>query len=158
MGRSAGIADQTWRLVMKRNIALGAGAAAVAVAGGIVVAGAAVAAGGSHTLRFTGKSVAHKELGKSHAVETDALTTSGKTVGYQNESCDFGGTNDNCAATFALKGGILIGHYTFPITRGVSTTGTGKITGGLGQYAGDTGTIKIVTSRNAAKVTITYHS
>jgi hypothetical protein len=142
---------------MNRNVVLSAGAAAVLVVGAVTVATSAAAAGGSHTLVLTGKTLQTTSLGKSNSVEADVLTKAGKRVGYETESCNFGGTNDKCAVTITVKGGVLLGHITFPITNGTSPTATGKITGGLGAYTGSKGTIKVVSTANHGTITVKYH-
>jgi hypothetical protein len=141
---------------MNRTAVLATGCAAVMLAGGVVVAGSAIAAGGSHTLKLRGTILQQKELGPSHAVEVDTLRHAGKKVGYTTDSCFFGGQNDVCTVTFALKTGVLYGHVTFPITTGTSPVAKGRITGGLGSYSGAKGTIRVLTSGHHGSYTLTY--
>lgn len=143
---------------MNRTAALATGCATVALAGGVVATSSAIAAGSSHTVKFRGTQLQTMALGKSHEVEADVLRQAGKKVGYATETCDFGGTNDLCAVTYAIKGGVLYGHVTFPITQSgtAPSTAKGKITGGLGSYSGVKGSIKVVTSAGHGDYTITY--
>jgi hypothetical protein len=139
---------------MKRVSILAAGAL-VTMGAGVGVAAAANAGSHSHTLTLVGTRLQQTELGKSHAAETDALranSRTGKRVGYATESCFFGGTGDRCSVTIALKGGFLVGRYTFPISNGSApTTAKGKITGGIGAYKGAKGTLKLTTGAGASK-------
>jgi hypothetical protein len=146
---------------MNRKIAAGAAAVVVLTGGGVLaVATSAAAKTSSHTLKVTGKALDTRSLGKndSDVVAADKLISKGKVVGFSNASCHIGGTGDKCAVTFALKGGIIYGNYTFPITSsGIApTTAKGKITGGAGTYTGVKGTIKIVATTRSGKITLTY--
>lgn len=139
---------------MNRTALLAAGVAVTLVTGSAVAASAAAASSKTHTLVLHGTSLSVKQIGKSHEVAANTLKKSGKVVGYSTNSCDYS-QQDKCSVTYALEGGSLYGHLTYPITTGVSTTGTGKITGGLGSFTGAHGTIKVVTGSGAASATIT---
>jgi hypothetical protein len=143
---------------MNRTTLLASGAALTLVAGTTFAAvGVASASGKTHTLVLHGTTLSTHEIGKSHEVEANTLRKGGKIVGYSTDSCDFGGTKDKCAVTYALEGGDLLGHVTFPITSGQSSTATGKITGGLGSFTGARGTIKVQTGGpNAGTITLKY--
>lgn len=143
---------------MSRTSLLGSGAVAVVAAGGILIAGTASAAGGSHTLHLATTRLQVTSTSQSTFVETDAVFKAGKKIGYENQSCNDGGTNVKCSLTIALANGILIGHATSPITTHPKTTFTGKVTGGLGIYAGDEGTIEVKANQKHATYTIRYHS
>ena len=109
------------------------------------------------TLTFHATPLDHKNLGKSHEVEADVLRSGGHKVGYAAESCFFGGQGDKCSVTLTLEGGVLYGHYTFPITSSTApTTAKGKITGGLASYTGATGTIKVHATTTSETITVTY--
>jgi len=53
----------------------------------------------------------------------------------------------------ALRGGFLDGHFTIGATGRIS----GRITGGSGRFAGDTGTIGGEATPTVAHVVLTYH-
>lgn len=141
---------------MNRNVILGTGAAVVIAAGSLVAATSASAGSSSHTLHLKAKVLKTVETSKSTSVETDVLRKAGKTVGFETQSCNFGGTSDACAVTFALKNGTLIGATTSPISQSSSVKYKGKITGGRGKYAGDKGTIAVSATGARAKLTIVY--
>lgn len=141
---------------MNCNVILGTGAAVVLAAGSLVAAGSALAESSSHTLHLKAKVLKTVETSKSTSVETDALRKGGKTVGFETQSCNFGGTGDVCAVTFALKNGTLLGSTTSPITPSSSVKYKGKITGGRGKYSGDKGTIAVSVTGIRAKLTIVY--
>jgi hypothetical protein len=123
-------------------------------AGTAVAATSASAAAKTHTLVLHGTSLSTKTLPKSQEVAANTLKKSGKVVGYSTNSCNYT-HEDKCSVTYALAGGVLYGHLTYPITTGTSETGTGKITGGLGAFTHAKGTIKVVTGGGAASATIT---
>jgi hypothetical protein len=143
---------------MKRIALLGTGAVAALAAGGILVAGTATAAGGTHTVHLKTTRLQVADPSRSTFVETDAVFKAAKKVGYENLSCNDGGTKVLCSLSIALPNGMLLGHVTSPITTSDKTTLTGKVTGGLGIYTGDKGTIKAVVNGKHARYTITYHS
>jgi hypothetical protein len=141
---------------MMRNVALGVGAAATILAGGAIVADSALAAGATHTIKVSATVLKTVEPSNATSVETDRLTRAGKTVGFETQSCNVS-QGEKCAVTFALKNGILLGSTTSSITTSSHGTFKGKITGGLGSYTGDKGTIKGSVDGIRATLTITYH-
>lgn len=143
---------------MKRTALLGAGAAVVIAGGGIAVAGSALATGSSHTLHLTTTRLQFVNTSKTTFVETDSVFKSAKKVGYETISCNDGGHQIICSLSFALENGMLLGHLTIPITSGESTSVTGKITGGLGSFTGDKGTVKGVITGKHSSFTVKYHS
>jgi hypothetical protein len=127
------------------------------IAGGATAATAVAAAGGhSHTVRLTGTAIKAKAIGRSYELEADSLRSGGKVVGLSTESCFTGGTGDQCSFAIALKGGQLLGHYTFPISNGDSSVAHGKITGGLGRFTGDKGTIRVTATGHSLQVRLVY--
>jgi hypothetical protein len=143
---------------MNRAALLATGATTVIAAGGVLIAGTASAAGSTHTLRLTATRLQLADTSQSTFVETDAVFKAGKKVGYENLSCNDGGQNVLCSLTIALPNGILLGHVTTPITTSDSTTLSGRVTGGLGIYTGDKGTIRASVNGKHSKYTITYRS
>lgn len=143
---------------MKRTAVLGAGAAVIIAVGGLAVAGAALATASSHTLHLTTKRLQFVNTSKTTFVETDAVFKSAKKVGYETISCNDGGHQIVCSLSFALENGMVLGHLTIPITSGESTNVTGRVTGGLGNFTGDKGTIKGVITGAHSTYTVKYHS
>lgn len=144
---------------MNRTALLASGAALTLVTGSVVAASTALASGTTHTLVLHGTSLSTHALGKhqSYEVEANTLHQHGRVVGYSTDSCFVQGHGDVCSVTYALKGGDLYGHLTFPITSGTSSVAKGKITGGLGRYAGAKGTIKLLTTGpNRGTITLKY--
>jgi hypothetical protein len=143
---------------MNRTTLLASGAALTLVAGSTFAAvGVASASSSTHTLVLHGTTLSTHEIGKSHEVEANTLRKGGKIVGYSTDSCDFGSTQDKCAVTYALEGGDLLGHVTFPISNGSDPAAHGKITGGLGSFTGAKGTIKVIQSGpSAGTITLKY--
>jgi hypothetical protein len=132
-------------------------AVAAAVGAGATVTGVALASAGSHTLHLTTNRLQFVNTTSSTFVETDAVFKSARKVGYETISCDDGGHQIVCSMTVALKGGVLLGHLTIPITSNATTKVSGKLTGGLGTYSGDKGKITgSITGKHSA-FTITYH-
>lgn len=140
---------------MKRTALLGAGLAA-AVAAGIAAGGIALASSNSHTLHLTATRLQFVNTSKTTFVETDAVFKT-KKAGYETITCNDGGQQIECSLTIALKGGVLLGHLSIPITSDSSTNVTGKVTAGLGSFAGDKGTIKGVITGKHATYTVKYH-
>jgi hypothetical protein len=143
---------------MKRTVLLGAVAALGLAAAGITAGGAALAAGGSHTLHLTTTRLQFVNTSKTTFVETDAVSRVGKKVGYGTLSCNDGGQQVVCSLSLALENGMLLGHLTIPITSGESTSVAGKLTGGLGVFSGDKGTIKGEINGKHGTYTVKYHS
>jgi hypothetical protein len=142
---------------MKRTAVLSAAAAVVIIGGGVLAGTAALASGSSHTLHLTTSRLQFVNTPKSTFVETDAVSRAGKKVGYETISCNAGGSQVLCSLSFALAGGMLLGHLTIPITSGESTSVSGKVTGGLGIFAGDRGTIKGSIIGKRSVFTVKYH-
>jgi hypothetical protein len=143
---------------MKRTALLSVGAAAVIVVGGIVVGGTALAAASSHTLHLTTTRLQFVNTSKTTFVQTEAVDKSGKKIGYETISCNDGGNPVLCSVSFAMGSGMLLGHLTIPITSTESTSVSGKITGGLGSFSGDRGTIKGTITGKHSTYTVKYHS
>jgi hypothetical protein len=143
---------------MKRTALLSVGAAAVIVVGGIVVGGTALAAASSHTLHLTTTRLQFVNTSKTTFVQTEAVDKSGKKIGYETISCNDGGNQVLCSVSFATGTGMLLGHLTIPITSTESTSVSGKITGGLGSFSGDRGTIKGTITGKHSTYTVKYHS
>lgn len=143
---------------MKRSVLLSAGAAVVIVAGGIAVAGDALASGSTHTLHLTTTRLQFVNTSKTTFVQTEAVFNAGKKVGYETISCNDGGNRVKCSLSFALENGMLLGHLTIPITSTPTTSVSGKITGGLGTFTGDTGTVKGRITGRHSSITVKYHS
>jgi hypothetical protein len=141
---------------MRRTVALSAVSLAIA-AGGLGVAGAALAAGGSHTLHLTTTRLQFVNTSKTTFVETDSVFKSAKKVGYETISCNDGGHEIICSLTIALQNGILLGHLTIPITSDETTNVSGKVTGGLGTFVGDKGTVKGQITGKHSTFTVKYH-
>jgi hypothetical protein len=144
--------------LMKRTALLSIGAAVVIVTGGTVAAGAALAAGSSHTLHLTTKRLQFINTSKTTFVETDVIERAAKKVGYESISCNDGGQQIVCSLSLALTNGMLLGHLTIPISSDASTSVSGAITGGLGTYAHDKGTVKGKITGNTSTLTVTYRS
>jgi hypothetical protein len=144
--------------VRKRTALLGAGAALGFAAAGITAGGAALAAGGSHTLHLTTTRLQFVNTTKTTFVETDAMFKAGKKVGYDTLSCNDGGQQVICSLSLALENGMLLGHLTIPINNLQSTKVAGKLTGGLGVFAGDKGTIKGAIDGKHGTYTVKFHS
>jgi hypothetical protein len=143
---------------MNRTGWLAAGAATVALAAGISAAGVALAAGNSHTLHLTTTRLQFVTPSHPTFVQTDAVYKSSTKIGYETLSCNTAGQQIVCSLSFALKNGMLLGHLTIPITSTTSTDVTGTVTGGLGIYKGDRGTINgVITGKNST-YTVKYHS
>jgi hypothetical protein len=143
---------------MNRSALIGSGAVATIVAGGILAVGSAQAAGGSHTLHLRSHRLQVANTSKATFAETNVVTKSGKTVGYETLSCNDGGTGVKCSLSLSLPNGMLLGGVTTPITTSDQTTLTGKITGGLGAFVGVKGTVTADVTGKNANYTITYHS
>jgi hypothetical protein len=143
---------------MKRTALLSVGATAVIVVGGIVVGGTALAAASSHTLHLTTTRLQFVNTSKTTFVQTEAVDKSGKKIGYETISCNDGGNQVLCSVSFATGTGMLLGHLTIPITSTESTSVSGKITGGLGSFSGDRGTIKGTITGKHSTYTVKYHS
>jgi hypothetical protein len=151
---------------MSRNALLGGVAVATVVAGGIMAGGSAGATSTTqaqahphtHTIRLTATRLSLANTSKSTFVEANTVFKAGKKVGYETQSCNDGGTNVVCAVTFSLPRGVLLGHFTVPITTSDKSKTTGKITGGLATYSGDHGTIHASFNGSHAKYRLTYHS
>jgi hypothetical protein len=142
-------------MAMKRIAILSTGAALV-LAGGI--AGTALASGSSHTLHLTTARLQFVNTSSTTFVEADSVSKSAKKVGYESITCNDGGHQIACSLTIALKGGVLLGHLTIPISSSATTSVTGKVTGGLGDYRGDTGTVKGTITGKHGTLTVKYHS
>lgn len=143
---------------MNRTSYVATGALATLVAGSVFVAvGVAGASSATHSLTLHGKALSQKDLPKSNSIEADALSTHGKRVGYLTTSCNYGGTKDRCALSITLKGGILVGAITYPITTGAAAThAKGSITGGVGAFSGATGTVRVTATTRSETVHLTY--
>ena len=139
---------------MKRTALLGAAVAAAVVAG-VAAGGIALATSDSHTLHLTTTRLQFVNTSKTTFVEADAVFKT-KKAGYETITCNDGGQQIVCSLTIALKGGVLLGNLSIPITSDTSTNVTGKVTGGLGKFAGDKGTIKGVITGKHATYTVKY--
>jgi hypothetical protein len=128
------------------------------VVGGIAAGGIALATSNSHTLHLATTRLQFVNTSKTTFVETDAVFKStNKKVGYSTITCNDAGNEIKCSLTIALKGGVLLGHLDIPITSDSSTNVTGKVSGGLGSFTGDKGTIKGVITGKHATYTVKYH-
>jgi hypothetical protein len=143
---------------MRRTALLSVGAVVVIATGGVIAGGTALAAGGSHTLHLTTTRLQFVNTSKTTFVETDVIDRSAKKVGYETISCNDGGTAIVCSLSLALTNGMLLGHLTIPISSGASTAVSGTITGGLGSYAHDKGTVKGQITGKVSSFTVTYRS
>jgi hypothetical protein len=143
---------------MNRTVVLRAGVAAVVAAGALVLGGDALAASGSHTLHLTTTRLQFVNTSKTTFVQTEAVYRSKTKVGYETISCNDGGNQVVCSLSIALKNGMLLGHLTIPITSTESTSVSGKVTGGLGAFTGDLGTIKGTITGKHSVYTVKYHS
>jgi hypothetical protein len=133
-----------------RTSAALAGSAAALAAGGWLAA-PALASSGSTTLHFTAKPIATQSFTKVYGSEVDKDVSGGKVISYN--VLDFVSAT-SADVSLALKDGFLYGNFT------VSSAGalSGKVTGGTGSYAGDTGTITGQGLQSGgAKVTVVYH-
>lgn len=92
----------------------------------------------THTLRFTSSSLAGTQLGANGFGGTDKLVHRGKVIGYDvvNGTVGPGGTI-HLRGAFSLAGGLM---YVAATVDG--NTGTGRIVGGTGRYAGARGTVR----------------
>lgn len=143
---------------MKRSALLGVGALATALAGGGMAMGATQATGKLHILHVQTHRLQVSNTSRTTFAETSAVRKAGKKVGYETSSCNDGGTNVKCSMSMSLPNGMLLGYITTPITTSDKTTLTGRVTDGLGKYAGVTGTIKADVNGKNSSYTITYHS
>ncbi len=114
--------------------------------------------GSSHTLHLTTTRLQFVNTSKTTFVQTEAVDKSGKKIGYETISCNDGGNQVLCSVSFAMGSGMLLGHLTIPITSTESTSVSGKITGGLGSFSGDRGTIKGTITGKHSTYTVKYHS
>jgi hypothetical protein len=137
---------------VRTSLALAGSAAALATAG--LLAGPALASStsASHTLQFDTHTITQHAFGKTGGVELDKDTHGGKIVAY--DMLAFTSAN-GADVSLGLPGGFLYGHLTFNNKTGAVT---GKVTGGAGAYAGDSGTIKgAPVSKSSDGVTVKYH-
>jgi hypothetical protein len=134
------------------------GTAATAASAAMLMAGPAAAAGKSHSVHLTARELQEVKTGSTSFVEMTAVFESGKKVGYDELSCSFPRSPGRCTFSLALKGGALEGHLTSPIGSTDKSTLKGKVTGALGKYAGDQGTIIGTINGKREKFTVTYHS
>jgi hypothetical protein len=131
---------------MRRIALAGAGAAVV------------LAAGSTHTLHLATSRLQFVDTTSTTFVESDAVSRAGKKAGYESISCNDGGHQIVCLVTIALKGGVLLGHLAIPITSSATTDVTGRITGGLGAYNGDKGSVSGTITGKRGTLTVKYHS
>ena len=142
-------------MLMKPIALLSAGAAVVVAA---VIAVPALAVGTAHTLHLTATRLQFVNTSATTFVETDAVFRAGKKAGYETISCDDGCHQIVCSMSVALEDGMLVGHVTIPITSGNTSKVAGKVTGGLGRFKGDKGTIKGTITGKHSTMTVTYRS
>lgn len=123
-------------------------------AGGAVAHGAHPATAGTHRLSFTAKHQDTVIINASTYVLSDVDVAAGKKIGSDVLSCHELAKASACDVAFALKGGILTGHFRLAHANGSLA---GKITGGTGSFTHATGVISgQVTSRNNTTVKIDY--
>jgi hypothetical protein len=129
-----------------------------AVAAGIVtvsaVAGAA-SAPTTHTIRLIATHTASHNFSRSSAVVAETDRHNGKVIGYDVVS--FIGTgHPRLLGSFATRGGVI--NFRIPLTN--TKTLHGKVTGGLGRFAGISGTVAATPLNKAntrTAVKIVYH-
>jgi len=145
---------------MRLRSIIGAGVAAVAVAGGaFAVPALASPHVTSHTMTFT--AVTKASIGFSDAsagVQQTDVSRAGKTVGF-DESYGVVVSATAVDNDFVLdtNGGLLYGSYTLNVVTGKVTDG--KVTGGTGTFKHATGTLaaEAVASRKYT-ITVTYRT
>jgi hypothetical protein len=133
-----------------RTSIVAGGAAAALITGSCLLALPASAGSATHTLKFTAHNVSNGSLGKKGGVAFDHDKHAGKLVGY--DIVTFVGRTTGDAAV-GLPGGLLLAHLTF-----TKSGLTGTVIGGTGKYHGAKGNVSgQAVTKNATKVTITYH-
>jgi hypothetical protein len=142
---------------MKRT-ALQVAVAAAALALAAAMTGMASAAAKVHTQHLTGKRLQFVNTSNTTFVETDAVRRGATKVGYETISCNDGGHQIACSLSLALTNGMLLGNLTIPISSSSSVHFHGRLTGGLGRFAGDHGKIKGTISGKRSVFTVTYQS
>jgi hypothetical protein len=131
-----------------------------ATAGGLVLALTAAGTAAParqvthHQLSFTAHSLASRQVGSDHLIESDKAVKSGHVIGYTANSCtfDFSAGTAHCWVTFARPRGELRSKVVVNAATGQST---GRITGGTGIYHGATGTVTGQEGNNPDTVKIT---
>lgn len=152
---------------MRTTYAVNAAIAVTALgAGSALAAGTALAAGHyapvarpdaaqTHTLKFTAKHTSTIVVSKSAYILTDNDVKDGKLFGADVLSCHDTSSASLCTVAFGLRGGELYGAFTLSHTDGSLR---GRVTGGSGSFAHDSGTIAGQSvSPSRTSVTVVYH-
>jgi hypothetical protein len=142
---------------MKRTV-LRVAVAAATLALVAPMTGMASAAARVHTQHLTARRLQFVNTSNTTFVETDAVRRGTTRVGYETITCNDGGQQIACSLSLALENGILLGHLTIPISSGSTVHFRGRLTGGLGRFAGDTGTIRGTISGKRSAFTVKYRS
>ncbi len=131
--------------------------AGLVLSGGVLISASADASPAPVTLKFTARTLAQHEYGKTGFLAAESDKQDGKIIGYDGVQAKFDPATEtlDIHVALALKGGTMLIDF---VDIGEENPFFGQIVAGSGKFAGATGTVRArnVGDSDVTRVTLNY--